>query len=62
MSEAGIDLNTIKSALRHRKISTTLIYSRLSADPARAAMEQHGQRIMEVAGRQRLVEGVGEKE
>jgi integrase len=61
MSEAGIDLNTIKSALRHRNISTTLIYSRLSADPARAAMEQHGQRVMEIAGRQRLVEVAGEK-
>jgi integrase len=61
LSESGIDLNTIKDALRHSNISTTLIYARLSADPARAAMEAHGQRVMEVVGRQDLVKDPVEK-
>jgi len=61
MSETGVDLNTIKDALRHSNISTSLIYARLSADPARAALEAHGQRVMEIAGRQRLVESKDEK-
>ena len=62
LSESGIDLNTIKDALRHANVSTTLIYAQLSADPARAAMEAHGRRVMEIAGRQRLVENTGEKQ
>ncbi len=62
LSQAGVELNTIKEALRHANLSTTLIYARLGADPARAAMEEHGRKVMEIAGRQRLVEGVGEKE
>ena len=51
LSQAGVDLNVIKDALRHRNISTTLIYARLGEDPARAAMEEHGQRIMKAAGK-----------
>ena len=62
LSQAGIELNTIKDALRHASLSTTLTYARLGADPARAAMEAHGRKVIELAGRQRLVEGVGEKE
>ncbi len=62
LSQAGVELNTIKEALRHASLSTTLTYARLGADPARAAMEEHGRKVMEIAGRQRLVEGVGEKE
>ena len=50
MSQASIDLNTIKEALRHSSISTTLTYARLGADPARQAMEEHGRRVMEIAG------------
>ncbi len=52
----------IKEALRHSSISTTLVYARLGADPARQAMEEHGRRIMEVAGRQRVVETPRQKE
>lgn len=62
LSQAGIELNTIKEALRHASLSTTLTYARLGADPARAAMEEHGRKVIELAGRQRLVEGVGEKD
>ncbi len=62
LSESGIDLNTIKDALRHANISTTLIYAQLSGDTTRAAMEAHGRRVMEIAGRQRLVGSAGEKQ
>ena len=62
LSQAGVELNTIKNALRHANISTTLTYARLGADPAREAMEAHGRRVMEIVGRPRLVEGGGAKE
>jgi len=51
LSQDGVDLNRIKEALRHQNISTTLTYARLGDDPARDAMEEHGRRIMEAAGR-----------
>ncbi len=51
LSQHGADLNLVKDALRHASISTTLIYARLGADPAREAMEDHGRRILEAAGR-----------
>ena len=57
LSQSAVDLNTIKEALRHASISTTLIYARLGADPAREALEVHGRQVMEIAGRPRLVEG-----
>ena len=59
MSQGGVDLNTIKDALRHQNISTTLIYARLGADPAREAIEEHGRRILEVAGRKGPLAVVG---
>ena len=61
LSQSGVDLNTIKDALRHVSISTTLTYARLGADPAREAMEAHGQRLMKAAGRPRLLEGGQQK-
>ena len=51
LSQEGIDLNTIKDALRHANISTTLTYARLGADPARKAMEAHGVKVLAAAGR-----------
>lgn len=51
MTQSGVDLNVIRDALRHANISTTLTYARLGADPARAAMEDHGKRLMEAAKR-----------
>ena len=62
LTQAQVDLNTIRSALRHASISTTLVYSHLGADPARAAMEDHGRRVMEIAGQPRLVEAERVKE
>ncbi len=57
MSQADVDLNKIKIALRHSNIATTLTYARLGADPARDAFEDHGKRVMEIAGRVRAVDG-----
>lgn len=51
MSQAGVDLNRVRDALRHSNLSTTLTYARLGADPVREAMEEHGRRILEAAGR-----------
>ena len=44
-------VRVIKAALRHADINTTLTYARLSEDPARAAIEKHGRRLMEAAGK-----------
>jgi integrase len=51
MAKEGVDLNRIKEALRHADISTTLTYSRLGEDPVREVMEEHGQKVLEAAGR-----------
>jgi hypothetical protein len=51
MSQSKVDLNTIKSALRHASIATTLTYARLGADPAREAIEDYGQRVLAIAGK-----------
>lgn len=58
LSQQGVDLNLIKDALRHQSISTTLIYARLGKDAARDAMEEHGRRILEAAGKRRPAEVV----
>lgn len=57
LTQTGVDLNVIKSALRHSNISTTLTYARLGDDPARAAMEAHGESIMTVAGKKVALNG-----
>ncbi|MCH9052088.1 MAG: site-specific integrase [Proteobacteria bacterium] len=59
LSQGGVDLNRIKDALRHSNISTTLIYARLGEDAAKPAMEEHGRRILEAAGKHRPREVVG---
>ena len=59
LTQHGADLNLVKDALRHASISTTLTYARLGADPARAAMEAHGKRILEAAGKRGPREVVG---
>lgn len=59
LSSDSVDLNQIKEALRHSSISTTLTYARLGQDPARDAMESHGERVMRIAGKARPVTGGG---
>ncbi len=56
LTQTGQDLNVIKAALRHSNLSTTLTYARLGEDPARDAMEAHGEQIMEVAGKSQHME------
>ena len=56
LSQAGEDLNLIKNALRHADLSTTLVYARLGEDAPREAMEAHGRRILEAAGKSGPVE------
>ena len=51
MTQDHVDLNTIKDALRHADIATTMTYARLGQDAAREPMEDHGRRILEAAGR-----------
>jgi integrase len=55
MSQAGVELNTIREGLRHASISTTLTYARLGQDPARQAMEGHGAFVRQRAGQVRDV-------
>ncbi len=59
MTQAGVDLNVIKDALRHANLSTTLTYARLGEDVAREPMEEHGRRILEAAGRRAPAEVLG---
>ena len=58
MTQANVDLNAIKGALRHKNISTTLIYSQLGADVGRAEMEAHGQRVLLAAGKGKTLRGL----
>jgi len=58
LTQAGVDLNLVKDALRHSNISTTLIYTRLGQDASRDAMEEHGKRILEAAGKSGPIEVV----
>jgi integrase len=51
MSQSGTELNTIKHALRHQDLSTTLIYARLRDDNAAHALEEHGKRVERISGR-----------
>lgn len=60
LAQNKTDLNTIKEALRHASISTTLTYSRLGADPARDVMEEHGRQVQEATGMFNVVEGTGQ--
>ncbi len=59
LTQDNVDLKKIKDALRRASISTTLTYARLGADPAREAMESHGEKVMQIAGKARPVGGGG---
>jgi integrase len=62
MTQAGVDLNLIKDALRHADLNTTLTYARLGADAARDAMEAHGEQVLAAAGKHRPVTNGGSYE
>lgn len=54
MTRAGVDLNTIKSALRHADIATTLIYADAGEEVAKDALDEHSKAIMKAAGKDEL--------
>lgn len=50
LAQAGNSLHLIGRVLNHSNQSTTAIYARFGEDSVRAALEQHGARIMGAAG------------
>ena len=50
LAQAGNSLHLIGRVLNHSNQSTTAVYARFGEDPVRAALEQHGARIMGAAG------------
>ena len=50
LAQAGNSLHLIGRVLNHSNASTTQIYARFGEDSVRAALEQHGARIMGAAG------------
>jgi len=55
LATAGASLPLIGKTLGHSQPSTTAIYARLSEDPVRKALEEHGARLMEAAQGLRVV-------
>ena len=51
LAQAGNSLPLIGRVLGHTNASTTQIYARLGDDPARKALEKHGQMITPIAGK-----------
>jgi integrase len=50
LAQAGNSLHLIGRVLNHSNASTTQVYARFGEDTVRAALEQHGARIMGAAG------------
>ncbi len=50
LAQAGNSLHLIGRVLNHSNQSTTAVYARFGEDHVRAALEQHGARIMGAAG------------
>jgi integrase len=50
LAQAGNSLHLIGRVLNHSNQSTTAVYARFGEDSVRAALEQHGARIMGAAG------------
>ena len=53
----GASLPLIGKILNHSTPTTTAVYARLAEDPVRAALEEHGRRLLEVAKGLRVLEG-----
>jgi integrase len=51
LAQSGNSLPLIGRVLNHSNQSTTAIYSRFGQDHVREALEQHGKRIMDIAGK-----------
>jgi len=53
LAQAGNDLHLIGKVLNHANLSTSAVYARFSQDVVHQALEEHGQRLMTAAGKQR---------
>ena len=51
LAQSGNDLHLIGKVLNHSQLATTAIYARFSQDIVHQAMEGHGKRILDAAGR-----------
>jgi len=51
LAQSGTSLLIIQKALGHSTPAATQVYARLSQDPVREALEQHGKRLMVAAGK-----------
>ncbi len=58
LAQAGNDLHLIGKVLNHSNIATTQVYARFSQDVVHKALDDHGARIMEVAGKRKPAEVV----
>lgn len=58
LAQAGNSLHLIGRVLNHSNASTTAVYARFGQDHVRQAMEDHGKRLMGVAGKRDLAEVV----
>jgi len=58
LAVAGADLHLIGKVLNHSNIATTQVYARFSQDVVHKALDDHGARIMEVAGKRKPAEVV----
>ena len=56
LAQAGNDLHLIGKVLNHSNIATTQVYARFSQDVVHKALDAHGARIMEVAGKRKPAE------
>ncbi len=50
LAQSGNSLHLIGKILNHKNPSTTAIYARFGQDNVREALEQHGQKLMRIAG------------
>jgi len=51
LAQSGNSILVIQKALNHSTIQAAMIYARMSEDPVRKAMEEHGKQIMAAAGK-----------
>ncbi len=58
LAQAGNDLHLIGKVLNHSNLSTSAVYARFSQDIIHKALDEHGARIMEAAGKSKPAEVV----
>lgn len=51
LAQNGADLHLIGRVLGHSQVSTTAVYARFAQDHVRKALEDHAERVLQVAGR-----------